>query len=135
MFVKLLEDVKSLQLPEGQYALFGSAPIVVRNLREASHDIDVIVKQEVWDEYKGKAGWVVKSMGDQDEYLEWEGHNIELWRTWGPGEWNVDAIINEAEVIDGISYVRLETLLDWKQRNSRPKDLKDVELIQAFLSK
>ena len=128
MFDQLINDLKSLNLPPGQFALFGSAPILVRGLRPAGHDLDVIVKQPLWDEYASRAGWVEKS-----EYLEWEGHNIELWRTWGPGEWDVESIIDAAEVIDGLPYVRLKTVLEWKQKNGRPKDLLDVGLIQAHL--
>lgn len=133
MFEKLITDVKSLNLPAGGYALFGSAPIIVRGIREASHDIDIVVKQNVWDEYKGKPGWITRPMQDGDEYLEWEDHNIELWRTWGPGEWDVDQIIDEAEMIDGLAYVQLQTVLDWKKRNGRPKDLKDIALIKEYL--
>ncbi|TAK89125.1 hypothetical protein EPO04_03430 [Patescibacteria group bacterium] len=135
MFNQLITDVKSLNLPTGSYALFGSAPIIVRGIREASHDIDIVVKQSVWDEYKGKPEWVTKPMDDSDEYLEWDGHNIELWRTWGPGEWDLEEIIGSAEIIDGLQYVKLETVLAWKQRNGRPKDVKDIELITNYLRK
>lgn len=55
-------------------------------------------------------------------------------KPWGPGEWNVDQIITEAEEIAGLPFVRLETVLAWKKRNGRPKDLKDIELIEAYLA-
>jgi len=133
MFVKLLSDVKSLNLPLGQYALFGSAPLLVRNLREASHDIDIVVKQDLWDEYFPKEEWETKYMRENDPYIEWRGHSIEFWKTWGPGDWDVEDIIDKAEIIDGVPYVQLETVLNWKKMCGRPKDLKDVELITAFL--
>jgi len=135
MFQKLLNDVKSLNIPIGQYALFGSASLLVRGLREASHDIDIVVKQDLYDEYETHKDWVVRFMRVDDPYLEWDGHNIEFWKTWGPGEWDIDSIIDNAEVIDGIPYVQLETVLKWKKLCGRPKDLKDVELIETHLSK
>ncbi len=135
MFTKLLERVKSLNLPKGQYALFGSAPILVRGLRDATHDIDIIVKKDVWDEYAKKENWKVKSGPSGDNYLGWEGEDIELWNSWRPGEWDIEKIINDAEIINGISYVRLETTLEWKKQNGREKDLKDAKLIEDHLSK
>lgn len=38
-----LDELKALNLPAGQYAIFGSRPLAVRNLRDAN-DIDLIVK-------------------------------------------------------------------------------------------
>ena len=135
MFDQLIKDVKSLNLPQGEYALFGSAPIIVRGLREASHDIDIIVKDSIWDGYIHEPGWINKPCGNNDSYLKWKGHNIELWRSWAPGQWNINMIIDESELIDTLPYVRLETVLDWKRKNGRPKDLKDVELIENYLTK
>ncbi len=39
---ELFKKVKNLNLPIGDYALFGSAPMGIRGLREC-HDIDIIV--------------------------------------------------------------------------------------------
>lgn len=133
-FDQLISDVKSLNLPQGCYALFGSAPIVVRGLREASHDIDIIVSEELWNHYKNKPGWAVRDI-PCDQYLEWEGHDIEFWRSWGPGEWDISKMIKEAEIINGLPFVRLETVLKWKQLNGRPKDLMDVILIKDYLAR
>ena len=134
MFDQLIMDVKSINLPKGSYALFGSAPIIVRGLREASHDIDIVVKDSLWNQYAKKTEWTKRPIRD-DYYLEWEGHNIELWRSWGPGHWDINKIIEDAELVDDLPFVRLETVLAWKKRNGRPKDLKDVQLIQFYLSK
>ena len=49
----LFQKVKELKLPIGKYALFGSAPMGVRGLKECS-DIDLIVSEEVWEEYKNR---------------------------------------------------------------------------------
>ena len=132
-FKSLLSDFQSLNIPKSEYAIFGSGPIVVRGIREASHDLDVIVTQKIWDDYKGKEGWVVKPCGE-DFYNEWEGHNIELWYKWAPGDWNIADLIKESDEIDGFNFVRLETVLKWKKELAREKDIRDAQLIEKFLS-
>jgi hypothetical protein len=93
------------------------------------------VRQQVWNEYQEREEFVTKYAPDTDPYLEWEGHDIELWKSWGPGDWDIDKIIDDAEEIDGLPYVKLETVLEWKQRNTREKDGRDAKLIEDFLKK
>jgi hypothetical protein len=53
-FLILLEELKKLNFPKDKYAVFGSGPLAIRNIRE-TFDLDVIVKQdlfnELWDKY------------------------------------------------------------------------------------
>lgn len=133
MFDRLLNDVKKLSLPKGEYALFGSSPIIVRGIRAASHDIDILVTEELWNQYRVNPAWEVRTLDNGDEFLEWASHDIELYKKWGPGEWNVQEILASAEEIGGVMYVPLETVLQWKKHSARPKDLADVELIEGYL--
>lgn len=127
----LFTKVKNLGLPAGKYAIFGSGPMVVRGLREGK-DVDIIVPKEVFKEYETKPGWQVKKFDDNTNYLDNDG--IELWDEWGPGEWDINKLIQEAEIIDGLPFVRLEEVLKWKETNARPKDLEDIKLIKTYLA-
>ena len=113
----LFEKVKKLKLPSGEYALFGSAPLGVRGLREC-RDVDIIVSEDLWDEYKNK----FNNDGD-----------IELWKDWAPGQWNIAKLIKEAEIIDDLPFVKLEQVIEWKKLNGREKDLRDVEVAEKYL--
>jgi len=42
-------------------------------------------------------------------------------------------LIDGAEIIDGLPFVKLERVLAWKKLNTREKDLKDIEVIEKFL--
>jgi len=125
----LFQRVKELKLPIGKYALFGSAPLGIRGLRDC-HDIDIIVTKELWNECKGK-NWEIKVGPDGTQYLWSDG--IELWKDWKPGNWDIEQLVKEAEVIDGLPFVRLERVLEWKKLSGREKDLKDIEMIKQFL--
>lgn len=125
----LFQRAKELKLPIGKYALFGSAPLGIRGLKDC-HDIDIIITEDLWNEYKSK-NWEIKAMSDGSQYF-WNDE-IELWKDWYPGKWNIQKLIDEAEMIDGLPFVRLEKVLEWKKLNAREKDLKDIETIKQFL--
>lgn len=126
----LFQKVKKLNLPIGNYAIFGSGSLMIRNIRE-SRDLDVIVTEDLFEEYKNKLGWKLKDGPSGDKYL-WN-NRIELWKEWKPGQWDIKQLIREAEIIDGLPFVKLKYILEWKKLSGREKDLKDIETIEKFL--
>ena len=125
----LFQKVKELKLPIGKYALFGSAPLGIRGLKEC-RDADIVVTADLWNEYKEK-GWEEKtSVGGSCCLRKGE---VELWKDWGPGRWEIEKLIEEAEIIDGLPFVRLVTVVAWKKQYGREKDLEDIEMIEKFL--
>ena len=119
MFNELIEKVRALNLPAGTFAIFGSGPMAVRGLREPN-DIDLIITKETY--------WLFKKRKDE---LEKEG--IDLWDSWGPGDWDVSSLIKSAEMIDGMPYVTLDHVIAWKEKNNRPKDIADIKIIKKYL--
>jgi hypothetical protein len=45
----------------------------------------------------------------------------------------VNRLIEEADVIDGIRFVKLADVIDWKKTQCREKDLYHVKLIEDYL--
>ncbi|HNY36277.1 MAG TPA: hypothetical protein PLD14_01265 [Candidatus Pacearchaeota archaeon] len=130
---ELFQRVKDLGLPDGEYAIFGSGPMGIRNIREM-HDVDIIVSERVYNEYVGKSGWKIKNIYENNGCFKGLNNDvleIEMWKDWYT-DWDVNKLIKEAEVIDGLSFVKLEYLIKWKNFFGRDKDLKDVELIEKF---
>ncbi|MFA5086060.1 MAG: hypothetical protein WC468_00465 [Candidatus Paceibacterota bacterium] len=130
---ELLKRVKDLGLPLGEYAVFGSGPMGVRGLREM-HDIDLIVSDKIFDEYSEKPGWMIKEIYGYRDWLKNDDLEIEMGRDWHEGR-DVEKMIREADMIDGLPFVELDYLVKWKKFFGREKDLKDVELIEEFLKK
>ena len=130
MSKNLFKKVKELNLPLGGFALFGSSPICVRGLRDC-RDVDIIVTKDLWDECRLNKEWETKEKPGIGQYLEKD--EIELWKNWVPGTWDLEKLIREAEIIDGLPFVRLETVVVWKKLRGQEKDLKDVEIIEKFL--
>ena len=127
----LLDKVKALNLPLGEYALFGSAPMFVRGLREEMHDVDIVVTEKLWEKMQAVPGWKMETANSGDPVLRCE--KLELFGGWAPGEWDVDALIRTADVIDGLPFVTLANVLKWKKAYGREKDLADVKKIEEYL--
>jgi len=128
---ELFKRARALNLPIGEYAIFGGGPLGIRNLREI-HDIDIIVTDNIYNQYKDKKGWEIRDT-ENDNGLANEELAIEMWKDWGNG-WDINKVIEEAEIIEGLSFVRLEWLLQWKKFLNREKDLKDIEIIERYLT-
>lgn len=128
----LFQRVKEMKLPIGKYALFGSAPLGIRELKECS-DIDLIVVEELWQRYKNEHGWEYKITENGVEHIESNDGDIEIWHDWRPWYQDITRFINNAEIIDGLPFVKIEYVLEWKRKFGREKDLKDIEITEKFL--
>ncbi len=131
----IIAEVKKLKLPAGQYAVVGSGILDVKGIRK-SNDIDLLITQEIYDQLKAK-GWKEERYPNTPrEWVLFDGP-FDVSTSWGVGDYipDVSKIMNTAEVIDGVPFARIEEVLKWKQAARRPKDLKDINLIEAYLAK
>ena len=60
-----------------------------------------------------------------------ESDAIEIFGGWLG--WDIDAIIEDAELVDGLPFARLEDVLAFKRAHGRPKDLEHARLLEAYL--
>ncbi|HPN14726.1 MAG TPA: hypothetical protein PLF71_01225 [bacterium] len=121
-----LDELRLLNLPDKQYAIFGSGPMAVRGLRQA-HDLDLLIKKDLWDE-------LAKIYPLDEKGVALRAGHIELFSHWEPWFKDTDQLIETAEVIDGLPFVRLEYVLEWKKQMGREKDKQDVVLIEKYLT-
>jgi hypothetical protein len=125
--MKKIDDLKALDLPEKKYAIFGSSPIAVRNIRE-TEDIDIIVKKDLWLK-------LLKTHKDLFNPIKntIEINNIEICKNWFHLTPLIDEMINNAEIIGGLPYVQLKYVIEWKKFSTRKKDIEDMKLIKNYL--
>jgi hypothetical protein len=126
---ELFEKLRVLGLPAGDYAVFGSGPLAVRGLIHEVRDIDAVARGAAW-ERATRLGTVHEAPGG-DQVVRLEGGAVEVFGGWLG--WDIDAIIDGAEVIDGLPFARLEDVLAFKRSYGRPKDLEHARLIEKHL--
>lgn len=124
--MKYLDELKKLNLPKDKFAVFGSGPMAIRGIRE-TNDVDIVVKQDLWKE-------IVKKHPMIKENLVQIG-NISIYKDWLPWFDDTDFLIDQADIISGLRFVKLEYVLKWKRMIDREKDRKDIKLIEEFLKR
>lgn len=125
--MKFLDELEKLNLPRDKFAIFGSGPLAIRDIREIN-DLDIIVKPDLWEELKRKY-----PIEDEEKGLIKIG-NIEVYKKWGNWFKDIRQFIDEADIIQGFRFVKLERVLQWKKAMNREKDKKDIQLINNYLN-
>jgi len=127
----LLEELRSLALPVGDFVVFGSGPLLAREWITEASDLDVLARGAAWARAKelGKA-----------EYLEaWDvsvvniGPNITVGTRWAIGDVDTCALIDGAELIEGLPFANIEAVVAYKRIADRPKDRVHLEIIEHHL--
>ncbi len=130
--MNIIQKVKTLKLSLGHYVVFGSGPLAVRGLR-VSEDIDILVTADLYSKLKATGGWKEKVFASGKPYLIKD--EFEVMAEWIFPGYTPDTakLIREAEIIDGIPFAKLIEVRAWKQAFGRPKDLKDIQMIDLYL--
>lgn len=123
-----LRRLVGLGLPQGDWALTGTGPLLLRGWLEDVGDLDVITRGAAWDVAKGRGD--IRTLSDGNQLIAIEP-GVSVGRTWPYGDASVDEMIDTAEMIEGIPCVRLEHIVTYKRILDRPKDRAHIALIEA----
>lgn len=129
---EVIKYTKKLGLPLGSYIVFGGCPLAAFGIRE-TEDIDIVAIPEVFNNLRNTGKWVEKKTERGNIFLS-KGL-YEVGTVWDYGEYNPDIqkLIKRAVVFEGVPFAPLEDVLKWKKAFGRPKDLKDLKLIDSYL--
>lgn len=123
-FLSKLKELDALCLPVGGYAIAGSGPLAIRNLRD-SDDVDIVVCRELWKKL------LVNYVPYDNDHMQIG--RIEVWRDFINLTYKLEEIVRKAELIEGYPFVGLEDTISWKKYLGRDKDKEDVRLISLYL--
>lgn len=124
------DRVVATGLPLDQIIVIGSGILDALHIRETD-DIDVAASHALFEQLKADATWHSQIAEWGEEYLE--KADCEVWRGWvmdDSGHPTYEDLLHDTQLVDGIRYISLEYLLAWKKRYARPKDIKDIKLIE-----
>lgn len=126
----LIKKLLLLNLPKDDYAVFGSGPMFAHGIKEL-RDVDLIARGKAWEKAE-RIGRVEKAKirGGKVVYVD---NEIEIFNFWGPGKWDIDDLIDSAEIFEGIRFVKLGNVLKWKRLIARPKDFEHIKMIEKFM--
>ena len=130
---EIISQVKKLDLPADQYTVVGSGSLAVRGIREAA-DIDLVITPDLYGSLK-ESGWEEeRKLGSKPEWVISSGP-FDASTSWAVEGYEPTALelIETSDVIDGVNFVNIPSLLAWKKAARREKDLRDIQLIETYL--
>ena len=121
--------------------VIGSGIMDAKGIRD-SHDIDVVIKTDVYNKLKELEEFTVSDVHGREIIVDNE-EIVEAGDSWivlGKERF-YDDLVKDSEIIDGVRFVTLDFLhrvkKSWTENDESPreKDFKDIELIESYLSK
>lgn len=129
------KHLNKLNLNPENCVIIGSGILQALGIRN-SNDIDAVVKQDTYDSLKKSGKFTVEEYHVRETL---EGGLFEIGTDWNVlgKKYCYDDLLKVSEIIDGVRYNKLEFLLKCKKswvenKTSRPKDMKDIELIEEY---
>lgn len=126
----LVRQLVDLGLPEDDWALFGSGPLLLRGWIDDIGDIDVLARAGALE--KAQSLGTAEPIGDDGNEIIRIGEHLTVLRTWPFGPADLDTMIETAETIAGIRCVRLEYVVAYMELFDRPKDRARLAIIEAY---
>lgn len=130
----IFERVKKLDFLLGKYVVVGGT-MEAHGLRKAK-DADLVVTPEFFEELinTGCRKYRYRKCSITGERML-KGDKVHIYSEYGYGDYSADPeqIIKDAVIIQGIPFLQLEDLKKWKTACGRPKDLRDIEMINDYL--
>ena len=119
-------------MPKDKYTVYGGGILDAYGLRE-SKDIDLVVTPDLFLELE-IAGW---ERDKSKHYNTLKFENIEVTYDWNLQDYDfrrsVKYLLKNSIEIGGINFVEPNEVLKYKKALMRPKDIRDIELLEAYI--
>lgn len=129
--MNIIEEVKKLDLPLGQYVVIGSGTMAALGIRQA-RDIDIAVLPELHAALRATGEWEEEIRYDKI-FLKKDIFDINPELSWSEYPTTAEEAISSALVIDGVAFMNLRELCKFKRALGRDKDIADIALIEEYV--
>ena len=129
--MSIIEKVKSLNLPLGQYVVVASGSMEAVGIRKAG-DADIAVTQGLLLQMRTTGEWEEIVKYDK-VFLKREGFDIIPELNWDKYSTTVEEAISSAMIIGGVAFMNLDELCKFKRALGREKDFADIVLVEEYL--
>ncbi len=126
--LRFMDSLKELNIPKEDFVIYGSAPMVLRGLKEKNNDLDVLVTDNLWEKLSVK--YPNNINGD---YIDING--ISFTHSDMDFLGKTEDVIKKSDIIDGYHILSLEETKRWKEKLGSERHLKDAKIIESYLDK
>lgn len=128
--MNIIERVKKLDLPLGEYVVAGSGILDALHIREA-RDIDIAVVPALLAKLRAEGGWEEEERYGR-VFLKRGDIEIIPQLSWKDYPTTTEEAIASAMIIEGVPFMNLTELCRFKGALGREKDHADIVLINAY---
>ena len=123
------DSLRRMELPDGDFAVFGSGPLIVRGIIPATNDLDIVCRGAAWDKVREIGTLQFNDVYGVEIVTFYDGQ-VTFGNRWGIGNFDVNELIDGAEVIDNLPFVKLKHVVEYKMERASEKDLRHIELLK-----
>ena len=120
---EIIELLNAFPYDREDYWVVGGGAMVLYGIREQTHDIDLGCSKRMADALE--QGGFLQGYSESGSRRFRCGELIEIFENW---------LSDSVTSVEGIPVVSIRGLIEMKQELGREKDLKDIRLINEFLS-
>lgn len=128
--MNIIERVRYLNLPMGQYVIIGSGLLDVLGIRPAN-DIDIAVTPQLFNTLHAGGNWKEEKRYGKI-FLNRDGIDINPELSWPDYPTTTEEAIRSALIINGTPFMNLEELKRFKSALGREKDKEDIARIEKY---
>src|SRR5688500_1249423 len=125
-----LAVLESFQLDSSEYLITGSGVLAIHGIRD-SRDLDVLCSSKLAEELRHRFPEAPRKVLPSYEAIFIEGIDFKFNFSEVDSPWSTDQQIAEADLIGGKRYQTLERIKFFKRLKNRPKDIEDIQMIEA----
>lgn len=132
----MINEVKKLSLPRGKYAVIMGASLCAHDVRDAG-DVDIII-DKCATKCLLKKGFMLENLVSNGVPCQrFSKGNIEIFDYFlNVGTFDKrSTVFKELDIISGIPFINLKNMMMIKNKFGRDKDMKDILLIKAHLTR
>ena len=122
--VEIISELSEFKYDMDGFWLITGAALVLYGIRTETDDIDMGCTSEAADLLEAD-GYLYKVMEDGNRWFKLND-NIEVFENW---------LYGSVEMIYGYPVMSIQGIREMKQHLGRDKDLRDIQLIDAFLTR
>ncbi len=104
--------------------------MIARGIIEATNDLDLITRGAAWDLVQELG--TIGTFPDGNRRVDLFDGRITFGNSWLYGSFDLDELIETAEWIDGLPFVRMEHVIVYKQAADRPKDREHLRKLEDW---
>ena len=121
----IFDILNSYNFDKNEYIVISGGSMVAHGIKDTTRDIDISVSKKLYDEL----------LNNYNCNLEWhdDKNNVDIYYIDDVINFSTNFYNKETEIIDGIRFQTLDSIINMKKEFNRVKDIEDIKKINAYL--